>query len=312
MRRITLTLILGLTCTGLPLLSGCGGGEPAPRRSPVAESGSDEPAAEEPAAEEPAAEEPTTEEPTVAAAETAEPAEAAKPSAAAAASEVAADKANFVGRIVIKGSVPELPPVLKKGTQIKDALCAEHDIADESLVSEGGGLGNVFIFMRKAPKGVDIPGPPEEPLVLDNKICAFVPHAAIVQTGQLMLLTNSDPFPHNTHTNPFKSDPINPLIPGNTTEGLEHKYERAETVPVKTNCDIHPWMLSWHLPVDHPWATISNPDGTFEIKDIPPGEHEFRIWHERVGNIEKGVDITFEPGKVVEMEFTVDAAELTE
>ncbi|QDU36449.1 hypothetical protein Mal4_07350 [Maioricimonas rarisocia] len=308
MRRITLTLILGLTCTGLPLLSGCGGGDSAPKRSPVAQSEPEAPA-EEP--EEPAAEEPTVAATETEPAETAEPTESSQPTSAAS-SDVARDKSNFVGRIVIKGDVPELPPVLKKGTQIKDALCAERDIPDQSLVSENGGLGNVFVFMRKAPKDVDIPAPPSEALVLDNNKCAFEPHAAIVQTGQLMLLTNSDPFPHNTHTNPFKSDPINPLIPGNTTDGLEHKYERGESVPVKTNCDIHPWMLSWHLPVEHPWATISNPDGTFEIKDIPPGEHEFRIWHERVGNIEKGIDITFEGGKVVEMEFTVDAAELTE
>ncbi|MFG0334327.1 MAG: hypothetical protein ACF8TS_13260 [Maioricimonas sp. JB049] len=307
MRRITLTLVFGLTCVGLPLLSGCGGGDPAPQRSPVAQSEPEAPA-EEPEA-------PAAEEPTVAATESPAPAETAEPTPGAtptASSDVARDKSNFVGRIVIKGDVPQLPPVLKKGAQLKDAICAEEDIPDESLISENGGLGNVFVFMRKTPKGVDIPAPPTEPLVLDNKNCAFHPHAAVVQTGRLMLLTNSDPIPHNTHTNPFKSDPINPLIPGNTTDGLEHSYERGESVPVKTNCDIHPWMLSWHLPVEHPWATVSNPDGTFEIKDIPPGEHEFRIWHERVGNIERGIDITFEAGKVTEMEFTVDAGKLTE
>jgi hypothetical protein len=34
---------------------------------------------------------------------------------------------------------------------------------------------------------------------------------------------------------------------------------------------------------DHPYMAASADDGTFEIKNIPAGEHEFQFWHEAPG-----------------------------
>ena len=32
---------------------------------------------------------------------------------------------------------------------------------------------------------------------------------------------------------------------------------------------------------DHPYAAASSIDGTFEIKNLPAGELQFQLWHER-------------------------------
>ena len=34
---------------------------------------------------------------------------------------------------------------------------------------------------------------------------------------------------------------------------------------------------------DHPYMAVSGEDGTFEIKNIPAGKHEFQFWHEAPG-----------------------------
>jgi hypothetical protein len=67
--------------------------------------------------------------------------------------------------------------------------------------------------------------------------------------------------------------------------------KQAERLPVQIGCDIHPWMRAWVVVVDHPYVAVTAEDGTFSIKDLPVGEHQFRIWHERVGSIEKSLTV---------------------
>ena len=45
-------------------------------------------------------------------------------------------------------------------------------------------------------------------------------------------------------------------------------------------CNIHPWMKAYILSLDHPYMAVTGEDGTFEIKNMPAGQHEFQFWHE--------------------------------
>ncbi len=58
---------------------------------------------------------------------------------------------------------------------------------------------------------------------------------------------------------------------------------RAESIPLPVNCNIHPWMQAHVLVQDHPYMAASAEDGTFEIANVPAGKHEFQLWHEAVG-----------------------------
>ena len=35
----------------------------------------------------------------------------------------------------------------------------------------------------------------------------------------------------------------------------------------------------------NPYVAVSQPDGSFTLPDLPPGEWEFRVWHERAGYV---------------------------
>src|SRR5262249_23131365 len=48
----------------------------------------------------------------------------------------------------------------------------------------------------------------------------------------------------------------------------------------KINCDLHPWERSWLYVSDHPYVAITNEKGEFQIKDVPPGTYDLRVWHE--------------------------------
>ena len=44
-------------------------------------------------------------------------------------------------------------------------------------------------------------------------------------------------------------------------------------------------MSGWILVRELPYFAITDADGNFEIKNLPPGKWTFRLWHERPGYI---------------------------
>jgi hypothetical protein len=203
------------------------------------------------------------------------------------------------GKVVIDGAAPTLNMLLAKGAATKDAVCSINGVPDESVVSAGGGLGNVFVYLKKVPKGVAVPPLPTEKIIFDQKGCFFVPHAFVAHVGQPINITNNDPVAHNVHT--FSNNrALNSAIQGNDTKGMEMAYDKAEGLPIKTVCDFHAWMDSYHLVVDHPWATLTAPDGTFEIKGVPAGKMEFVVWHEKVGYVERSLKVDIVPDQTTE------------
>lgn len=219
--------------------------------------------------------------------------------------------AAFRGRVTVAGSPPSLAPlVAKDDPKVKDAVCVKQPVPDESvIVGDGGGLADVFVYAKKIPSGIDVPPPPSEPVEIDQVNCRFVPQAMVFRVGQPLLMKNSDPVSHNVRTAGFTQS-INQIISPNDQQGIPVKYERAERVPVQTKCDIHAWMLAYHFPLDHPYAAVTGPDGTFEIKDLPAGDWEFVVWHGKSGNIEKSFKFKAAAGQVVSQDFSVPANKL--
>jgi uncharacterized surface anchored protein len=80
-------------------------------------------------------------------------------------------------------------------------------------------------------------------------------------------------------------------------------------VPVKVNCDFHPWMKAWHLPLDHPFMAVTDADGKFEIKGLPPGKYTFFVWHEIPGYLNNKLAVEITADKVTEEKLSFTAAQ---
>jgi plastocyanin len=214
----------------------------------------------------------------------------------------------FKGKVVFVGTAPTLQPLITKGQNIKDEICARETIPDQKLVVDSSnGVANVVIFLAKAPAGAAVPPPPSEPVDFDNKGCHFIPHVALMRVGQPVKVLNDDfPLQHNTHTLPQRTAGFNSTIP---KEGKEFTYTKPEPEPCEVKCDIHAWMHGWHFPLDHPYVAVTGPNGEFEIKNVPAGEHSFRVWAEgAVGHyLDRGLKVTIEPGKTTTKEIKYDA-----
>jgi hypothetical protein len=211
------------------------------------------------------------------------------------------------GRIIgDRATVRHRPATLFKANP---ARRIPQDIPAEDLKvnTKTGGVENVFVWMVKRPDSIhpDLMKPSPDPIWFGQKGARFVPHALVVQTGQTIAIGNADPVASNVHNYPLKNQPVNLQIgPGVMgAQAKELKLAVAESLPFKISCDFQSWKSACWLVVDHPYATKTNSEGDFVIPNLPSGEHEFRVWHEKKGFLHRKFMIRVEAGKVTKVDF---------
>lgn len=204
----------------------------------------------------------------------------------------------LTGRIVLDGVLSALPDLIARGESVVDpTLCAaDHAIPDQSmLVGADAGIANVFVYVAKPPKGWD----PEsyvkpKDVVLDQLGCIFAPHAAIWPTRVPIVIKNSDGVSHNVLIQTNRNGIPNTTSPPRSEDRLI--WMKREPVPIQIKCAIHPWMSSYTLITDHPFAALTDSEGRFEFPELPAGEHTLRIWHERGGLLDARLKVNVKPG----------------
>ncbi len=185
------------------------------------------------------------------------------------------------GKFVLQGEVPAAAPL----TVDKEVeICGKHKLVSESVVvGDDKGIANVVVFVRdkkvKVKPELEAAAKEAKP-VLDNLNCRFEPHVVVVQVGQQLVLKNSDPTGHNSNIASIKK-PSNDIIP--TGGQVIKSFDSDEAIPAQVSCNVHPWMKSWLVIRNNPYAAVSKADGSFEIADLPAEELEIQFWHEKAG-----------------------------
>lgn len=175
-------------------------------------------------------------------------------------------------------------PARKLIDMSEDPACvaAHHGKAyDESLVvGSKGALANAFIYIKKGLEGKTFAVPPTL-VVIDQRGCWFRPRIIGIQTGQELQVVNSDPVTHNIHPMAEINREWN-HSQGPGDPPMKRKFLKPEImIPVK--CNIHSWMHAYIGVVDNPYFAVSNDDGTFAIKNLPPGTYTIGVWQEKLG-----------------------------
>lgn len=183
----------------------------------------------------------------------------------------------ITGTIRYKGPKPTRKPI----DMSEEPACIEahHGKAyDESLiVNPKGGLANAFIYVEKGLEGKAF-AVPAIPVVIDQSGCWFRPRIMGIQTNQVLRVVNSDPVTHNIHPMAQVNREWN-HSQGSGDPPINRKFLKSE-VMIKVKCNIHSWMRALIGVVDNPYFAVSADDGSFSIKDLPPGRYTIGIWHE--------------------------------
>jgi hypothetical protein len=210
------------------------------------------------------------------------------------------------GQIVLDGEIPQLEPKVKEGdATAKDAaVCAAQTIPNYTLsVDEASkGIADVFVWVRRPSKvNPELASVPQEPLVIDQKNCQFLPHTMVVRCNQQVIATSHDPIPHNIHGYNIFNPGFNFTTAANDTKGqkvpIDKANAKAEPLPIGVKCDIHPHMEAYWLVIDHPYGAITDKEGKFTIKGLPAGKNQLTIWHSTSGYLVKALDVDVKPGQ---------------
>jgi Polysaccharide lyase family 4, domain II len=198
------------------------------------------------------------------------------------------------GTIQGKVSFPGTPPSKKKIIPTKDReACgsAPRDV-DQILLGPDKTVQDAVVYLQKVDKGKAWEKPGKSPEI-NNVKCDFNPHVQIMPVGDLDIV-NSDPVLHNTHGFLDKLTVFNVALPN---EGQRIKRPLRKSGLVRVECDAHGWMLGWILVAENPYYAMTGKDGSFTIKDVPPGAYTLVVWQEFTGPVE--VPVTVKAKEVV-------------
>ncbi len=211
---------------------------------------------------------------------------------------------DIAGSITLKGTPPkevEITPMMA------DATCSKmHTTVPTThfyVVGAKGELADVVVSLQGI--GGKSTGASAPPVVLDQKGCEYTPSIFAVQTGQKIIVRNSDPVLHNVHD-----------VPGAGSENKENNQAQLPNGPdltftfshpenfLKFKCDVHQWMFSWVSIFDHPYFTVTGKDGTFKIANVPAGKYTLQAAHRKAGMLTKGIEV--KEGEPTRADFTLE------
>jgi plastocyanin len=211
-----------------------------------------------------------------------------------------ADTASSVkGTVKFEGTAPK-PSTIDMS---QDPLCAKlHSTpatTEDVVVGGAGGLANVVIYVSDGLTSQNFQ-PPPQPAVLEQKGCQYKPHVLALQASQKLNVVNSDETTHNIHPNPNNNREWNMTQPHGMP--LEQTFAREEiAIPVK--CNIHPWMKGYIAVFKHPYFAVTDKNGSFELKDLPPGTYTITAWQEKLGSQIQKVSVSAGEAKTLDFAF---------
>jgi len=186
----------------------------------------------------------------------------------------------ITGVVQVEGAVPEQSIAQLSGWSECAAQHPEGNPKAGDILVKDGKLQNALVYIKDG-LGERVFAVPPTPVVLDQKGCVFLPRILGAQTGQDIKMLNSDPLAHNVHGLPKNSPSWNFSL---GVKGASRTMAVAKPeAMIEIKCDIHPWMRAYVGVFDHPYFMLSNDEGRFTLKDVPPGEYTIEAWHERFG-----------------------------
>ena len=117
--------------------------------------------------------------------------------------------------------------------------------------------------------------PPHFTILQKDK--TFSPHVLAIPVGSFVDFPNADPIFHNAFSSYSGQVFDIGLYPPGSTRSV--RFTRAGVVRVF--CNIHSSMSAMIAVLATPYFAITRRDGWFEIPNVPPGEYDLSVLHER-------------------------------
>jgi len=209
------------------------------------------------------------------------------------------------GTIKLDGTAPK-PKNINMAAEPNCAKQHSTPAQTEDVVpGDGGTLQNVVVYLKGDFSQYSFT-PETTPVMIDQKGCQYHPHVLALETGEPLSVINSDQTTHNIHPVPKDNREWNESQPPGA-QPIMQSFARPEVaIPVK--CNVHPWMKAYIAVFNNPYYQVTGKDGSFTIKNVPPGNYTVTAWHEAYGSQDSMVTVGPSESKSVTITFKANSA----
>ena len=193
-------------------------------------------------------------------------------------------------------------------------------------IGENSAFRGVVVLIEEIERGK--PFGDDKPPRIEARDCRFMPFTNVVRDRKDIVVVNMDPAMHDIQA--YETSHLGPRVLFNVPLPISTRYpheaglsahysKHYEGEPVTQTvrmtkgreiftmqCGFHAYMESWALVLDHPYYAISDQNGRFEIKDVPPGTYTVTIWHPYVRESYEQ-NVTIKPQESGSVDFKVTA-----
>jgi plastocyanin len=149
--------------------------------------------------------------------------------------------------------------------------------------------GKVSVQGLKSPENIAvyvdaIPGkkfdPPADHASIDQRKMSFMPHVTVVSAGTTVDFVNSDSVGHNVYWPSVGGNKKLTHNLGTWPKGEKKSFQFTDPGAASLLCNVHPEMSGFIVVTPTPYFAVTDPDGAYEIKDVPPGTYTLKTWSE--------------------------------
>lgn len=133
---------------------------------------------------------------------------------------------------------------------------------------------NIAVYLDSVP-GKTFPAPAQHP-VIDQTHLAFVPHVSVVMQGTTVDFKNEDTVGHNVYWPGVSHNKKLAHNMGTWPQGLSKPFTFNDVGDVPLLCNVHPEMSGYVFVVPTPYFAVTDKEGTFTIKNVPPGQYTIK------------------------------------
>jgi plastocyanin len=149
---------------------------------------------------------------------------------------------------------------------------------------------NIAVYVDAIPdKKFDAP---KEHVVVDQKKMEFIPHVVVVLQGTTVDFSNSDPVGHNVYWPSISGNKKLTHNLGTWPKGEKKSFQFNDLGVAPLLCNVHPEMSGYVVIVATPYFAVTDKDGNYEIKNVPPGKYTLKTWSEDGKPTTQSVDVS--------------------
>jgi len=134
--------------------------------------------------------------------------------------------------------------------------------------------------------------PPTTKPVMDQTKMTFSPHVMVVQVGTTVEFLNSDPLGHNVYWPSISGNKKLAHNLGTWPKGEKKSFQFNDVGVAGLLCNVHPEMNGYIVVVPTPYFAVTDKNGNYEIKNVPPGKYTLKTWSEDGKVTTQAVEVT--------------------